>query len=205
MSIFDPVYRQEHVSGQIARMLFGIGQAVKHMLWDKSKLEHLTPAQIQVLLYLNFVRADAATVNTIAKFLACTPATVSGILDVLQSKKLIQRKKKSEDRRKVHINLTPKGTRAVEVVQDVGNEIEELVTEFTQEEQELLGKLLVKMSKKLISRGYIVNTDICSNCAFFNADKIPGSEKPHFCEYLNLCLSETETGKECPDFREILN
>jgi DNA-binding MarR family transcriptional regulator len=205
MSIFDPLYRQQHISGQIARFLFGIGQAIKHMLWEKSKLEHLTPAQIQVLLYLNFVRSDAATVNSLARYLACTPATVSGILDVLENKKLIQRKKKAEDRRKVILNLTPKGSRVVSVVQDVGKEIEELVAEFTYEEQQILERLLFKISKKLIERGLIVSSDICANCCFFQKGKYPESKRPHYCELLNIFLAEGDIYKECPDYKAQYN
>lgn len=205
MSIFDPVYRDTHVSGQIARILFSISQAIKHMLWEKSKLENLTPAQIQVLLYINFVRSDSVTVNSLARHLSCTPATVSGILDVLQGKDLVERNRKSDDRRKVILSLTPKGSRTVEVVQDVGNDIEDMISEFNEEEQEILERLLLKMSKKLIVKKLINYTDFCLNCSFFHRSKYPDSFKPHYCDYLNIFLSEVETYKECPDYRDTLN
>ncbi len=204
MSIFDPLYRQKNVSGQIARTLFSIGQAIKHMLWEKGKVEQLTPAQIQVLLYLKYTRSDVATVNAVARYLACTPATVSGILDVLQSKGLVMRTKKMDDRRKVLLKLTPKGERAVTLVQDVGYEIEELVSELSPEEQELLESLLVKITQRLVDKGMIVPSDICANCCFFRQDKQPGN-KPHYCEFLNIFLSEGEIYKECPDFRTSYN
>lgn len=205
MSIFDPIYREQHVSGQIARMLFSISQAIKHMLWEKSKLERLTPAQIQVLLYINFVRSDASTVNSLARYLSCTPATISGILDVLQKKELVLRKRKDEDRRQVLLSLTPQGIKAVSVIQDVGQGIEELIAEFDEDEQELLEKLLLKMSKKLIDRKLIVNTDICANCCFFERERFPETAKPHYCEYLNIFLNKEDIYKECPDYKDSYN
>jgi DNA-binding MarR family transcriptional regulator len=205
MSIFDPIYRQKHVSGQIGRTLFNIGQAIKHILWEKGKLEHLTPAQIQALLFLKYIRPDAATVNTLSKYLSCKPATVSGILDALQSKKLVSRNRDTDDRRKVLLSLTPKGLRAVHVVENLGQEVEEMISELGEEELEVLVKLLSKMSKKLLEKGYIMITDVCTTCCFFKPYKYPESQRPHYCEFLNIWLGDSDICKECPDHREALN
>lgn len=205
MSIFDPIYRQENVSGQIARKFFSIGQAIKHMLWQKSKLEKLTPAQIQILLYLNYSRPDTTTVNALAKYLSCTPATVSGILDVLQNKNLIERKKQNDDRRKVILALTEKGTAEISALQDVGKDIEEMVKDFSEKEQEVLQRLLAKMATKLAEKGMIVDSDICAKCCFFLRDKNPASEKPHYCNLLNVLLSDSDIYTECPDYKNQIN
>lgn len=204
-SIFDPIYRIDSVSGQIVRKFFTIGQAVKHMLWNKSKLEKLTPAQIQIMLFLNYARKDTITVNTLAGYLSCTPATISGILDVLQKKDLIERTKNDEDRRKVILRLTPKGRAEVEALKDVGKDIEEMVQEFSQKDQELLRKLLVKLADKLAEHDLIVNVDVCAKCAYFQPDQNPRSTKPHYCTLLNVLLSEDDIFKECIDFKALIN
>jgi len=203
-SIFDPIYRQGNVSAQISRTLFTIGKAIKHLQWDESKSKHLTPTQVQSLLFLKYIRPDAATVNTLAKYLTCTPATISGILDTLENKKFIVRNRKSNDKRQVLLSLTPKGMRALSVFENFGKEIEELISEFDKEEQEILGKLLMKLSKKFIEKGYGFAMDICRTCSFYIQNKYPGSAKPHYCRCLNILLSEKEIYMECPDYKEAL-
>lgn len=198
MSIFDPVYRQRNLSGQITKSIFSIGQAVKNILWEKSKHEHLTPAQVKVLLFINYTRNDAITVGSIAKYLSCTPATVSGVIDSLEKKSLIRRIRDSDDRRKVHIKLKPGGTRAVGVVESIGYEIEEIVSEFNAKEQEVLEKLLERISEKLNEKGLIYTGDICTGCCYFKRDMYVGETKPHYCENLHIMLSEEDIYKECP-------
>lgn len=205
MSIFDPIYRQTHMAAQIARSLFTIGKAIKNLQWQKSKSEHLTPTQVQSLLFLKYIRPDAATVNTLAKHLSCTPATVSGVLDALDNRKYILRNRKIDDKRTVVLSLTAKGLNALGVFENFGEEIEEIISEFNKEEQENLAKPLMKLSQKLIEKGYGFTTDICRTCCFFKQDKYRGSEKPHYCKCLNILLSEKETYMECPDYKELFN
>lgn len=205
MSIFDPVYRQKNIGGQITKTLFQIGQAVKNMFWDKSKLEHLTPAQVKTLLFVNYTRKDAITIGNIAKHLTCTPATASGVIDSLERKKLIVRARDSQDRRKVHISLTPGGKRMVEIVEDIGDEIEEIIGEFSSEEQKILEQLLLRISDKLMQRGLLFAGDICTDCCFFKRNSQVGQSKPHYCENLHILLSEEDICKECPHFQKTLN
>lgn len=203
-SIFDPIYRQGNISAQISRTLFTIGKAIKHLQWDESKSKQLTPTQVQSLLFLKYIRPDAATVNTLAKHLTCTPATISGILDTLENKKFIVRRRKTDDRRRVFLSLTPKGMRVISIFENFGKEIEKLISEFTHEEQQIFGKLLMKLARKLIERGYGFSMDACRSCSFFISNKDPGSVKPHYCTCLNILLSEKEIYMECPDYKEAL-
>ena len=205
MSIFDPVYRQKNIGGQITRTLFQIGQAVKNLFWDKSRLEHLTPAQVKSLLFINYTRKDEITIGNVAKYLTCTPATASGVIDSLEKKSLIFRSRDTEDRRRVHITLTPDGERVVGEIEDIGDEIEQIVREFEPEEQRILGQLLYRMSQKLMQRGLIFSGDICADCCFFKRNRHMGEVKPHYCENLHILLSEEEICKECPHFKKTLN
>lgn len=197
MSIFDPLYRQKNLSGQITRSFFNIGQAVKNILSEKSKHEHLTPAQVRVLLFINYTRTDEITVGNIAKSLSCTPATVSGVIDSLEKKNLIDRVRDTEDRRKVHILLTPLGSRAVHDVESIGIEIEEIIEGFSIEEQQMLERLLNRVSLKLIEKGLILAGETCTECCYFRKDFRTGEPKPHYCENLHIMLSEEDTCKEC--------
>lgn len=205
MSIFDPVYRQNNIGGQITRTLFHIGQAVKNMFWDKSRLEHLTPAQVKSLLFINYTRKDAITIGNVARYLTCTPATASGVIDSLEKKNLLFRSRDPEDRRRVHITLTPEGERVVGDIENIGDEIEQIVREFAPAEQQILEHLLLKISRKLMDRGLIFSGDICTDCCFFKRNRHLGELKPHYCENLHILLSEEEICKECPHFKKTLN
>ena len=202
MSIFDPAYRQKNIGGQITRTLFHIGQAVRNIFWDKSRLEHLTPAQVKSLLFINYTRGDAITIGNIAKHLTCTPATASGVIDSLEKKNLILRTRYPEDRRRVHISLTPDGTRVVGLVEDIGDEIEEIISEFKPKEQKVLEQLLLRISEKLVERGLLFTGDICTDCCFFQRDRNIGEIKPHYCESLHIMLSEEDICKECPHYKK---
>jgi DNA-binding MarR family transcriptional regulator len=202
MSIFDPIYRQNNLGGQITRTLFSISQAVRNIFWDKSKIEHLTPVQIKTLLFINYTRKDAITVGYVAKNLACTPATASGIIDSLEKKKLILRSRDLEDRRKVHLELTRSGLREVHLVEDIGKELEEIVSEFTNSEKAVLEKLLVRITERLIEKRLIFSSDICTDCCYFSRDRFLGEPKPHYCEQLHTILSEDDICKECPHYKK---
>jgi len=202
MSIFDPVYRQNNLGGEITRTLFVIGQAFKNLLWDRSKIEHLTPTQIKTLLFIKFTRKDAITNGNLAKYLSCTPATTSGIVDSLENKDLILRSRDSSDRRRVHISLTPGGNRLIGVVDNIGDEVEEVISEFNHDEQIVLQKLLLKISDRLVDKGIILLGDICTKCSFFKQDMYIGELKPHYCEHLHIGLSEDDICKECPHYKQ---
>lgn len=202
MSIFDPIYREKNLGGQITRTLFNIGQAVRNIFWDKSKLEHLTPAQIKTLLFINYTRKDAITVGNIAKYLSCTPATASGIIDSLEKKKLILRSRDFEDRRKVHLSLTSSGLGAVSLVGDIGKELEEIVSEFDDQEKAALEKLLLIITDKLTDKGLIFTSNICTECCYFSRDRYIGEPKPHYCEHLHTLLSKDDISKECPYYKK---
>jgi DNA-binding MarR family transcriptional regulator len=205
MSIFDPVYRQKNIGGEITRTLFHIGQAVRNLFWDKSRLEHLTPAQVKSLLFINYTRKDAITIGNVARYLTCTPATASGVIDSLEKKNLILRSRDPSDRRRVHITLTTEGERVVGEIENIGDEIEQIVREFDPAEQQILKQLLHNISQKLMERGFIFLGDICTDCCFFKRNSHLGELKPHYCENLHILLSEEEICKECPHFKKTLN
>ena len=203
-SIFDPKYRLKNKSAIISRTLFTISRAIKHLEWEKSKLEHLTPSQIETLIFLNYVRPSAANVNAVKDYLSCKPSTVTGILNTLENKKLIERQRLGSDRRHVQLNLTPLGIKVTNIIKDLGKEIEIIIEELDENELEVLEQVLTKVSGKLAEKGYVTTSEICLTCCYFNADKNPASNKPHYCNCLNIQLSNDEIYLECPDYKKQL-
>ncbi len=203
MSIFDPRYRDKHVSARIARSLFRTSQAIKNMLWDECKLKSLTPAQIQTLLFLRYIRPDSATVNTLSRSLSSTPATASGVLDALQKKSLVMRKKKESDRRVVFLSLTNKGANTIQKLEGLGYELQKIIEELTVEEQEVLVSSLSKIERLLREKGYALITETCLTCCYFRLNIHLGAEKPHYCKLFNIDMGEDEIYRECPEYSEL--
>ncbi len=201
MSIFDPKYRDKYVSAGIARSLFRISQSIKNMLWDECKLKSLTPAQIQTLLFLRYIRPDSATVNTLAKSLSSTPATASVVLDALQKKSLVMRKRKESDRRVVSLSLTYKGANTIKKLEGLGNELQKIIEELTVEEQGVLLSTLSKIEGLLRENGYALLTETCLTCYYFIPNLHLGAEKPHYCKLFNIDMGVDEIYRECPEYR----
>lgn len=205
MSIFDPKYRIEHPGAKLTKTLFTISKAIKYLEREKGRVENLTPTQIESLLFLNYVRPEAATVNALAKHLGSKPSTVTGILDILENKELITRKRMETDRRHVLLALTSKGIEVIQVIKDLGKEVEEIIDCLDEKEQQTLEELLRKISVKLLDKGYVFKNEICKTCDFFTPNRYPDKRKPHYCKCLNILLSEKDIYKECPDYKESMN
>ena len=98
-----------------------IFQAVNEYSRNAEKETELTGPQLWALQIL----ADASPmrVSELARQMFLTPATVVGILDRLEAKKLVNRTRSTEDRRAVDLTLTVKGQlivgKAPKVAQDM--------------------------------------------------------------------------------------
>ena len=66
------------------------------------------------------------------------------------------------------------GERVAGEVENIGNEIEEIISSFTPEEQKILERLLVTIAEKLMEKGLILSSDICTDCCFFKKDSNRG-------------------------------
>jgi DNA-binding MarR family transcriptional regulator len=72
---------------------------------------NLTGPQLACLRQLQ--TSGAMTMTALAAAVSLSPATVSGILDRLEARELIQRERQSEDKRRVLVTLTAAGRAAV--------------------------------------------------------------------------------------------
>ena len=67
----------------------------------------------QLLLLQTVKSRTRATVGELAQEMSLSQATVTSILDRMEARKYVSRKKVAEDRRKVYISLTPLGKTAI--------------------------------------------------------------------------------------------
>lgn len=76
-----------------------------------AKISGLTAPQILLLQAIR--KLEGGTIGELAKDVSLSQATVTTILDRLETKELIQRERSSVDKRKVHTCLTDKGIEAL--------------------------------------------------------------------------------------------
>ena len=177
MSQFNPRHRNTP-QGQITIAFYRITQAIDSLLRQKGKAMHLSPAQIQTLLFLKYARTGVRTIGGLAGRLGVTYATSSGVADALEAKRLIKRIPLPEDLRIITLRLTPQG----------------------ESKAELLGAAQA-IVRRLQSAGYVRVYEMCWGCQFFRKDAHPNDPRGrHHCAFMDAPLSEPDSYLECPDF-----
>ena len=88
------------------------------------------------------------TMNEIAKFIGKRKSTVTDMVKKLEKLNYISRKKSDRDARVIEVTLTEKGWNFKKTFKEISTELlEKTYTDFTEEEKEILMKLLLKIRK----------------------------------------------------------
>lgn len=119
-------------------------QAALRFLAQKVAELHITPVQAMVLGFLH--REDRLTSSALGKQTELDSATLTGILDRLESAGHIRRHTHPHDRRSIEIRLTPEGKKlAAGAVRAIDEANREFLAAFAPDERsgllEMLGKL----------------------------------------------------------------
>lgn len=126
-------------------IIFLLGKAQQNQL-AKKKLKplNITPVQYAVLRLL--WQRDGQLSSEIGEHIQLDSATMTGLLDRMVQRGLIQRRPSEYDRRKSHIFLTGKGREPQFLPVDLMVEAnEELLSDFSDEEVQLLKRMLMKI------------------------------------------------------------
>lgn len=130
-----------------------------HLLFQKSLMEgingtELTLGQPKILDYL--LLHDGAVQKEIAKACHIEPATITSVLLGMENKGLIVRKNVNGNRRSLYVYLTEKGRSLAQQVELTFGRIEEkALSDFGDDEKELLTVFLTRMNKNLRERGVV--------------------------------------------------
>ncbi len=113
---------------------------------DMLSEEKLTQPQFQALRIV--AKNHEVCMREIGDEMFVTAANITGIIDRLESRGLLRRTGRKGDRRTTNIELTPEGMELQERVVERYNEfIQDALRVFTQEEQEKLSELLLKLQE----------------------------------------------------------
>lgn len=200
-SPFNPQHRKESLSGQITVALYRISQAINHILRERATADALSPTQLQTLLFLRFARPGVKTIGGLAQRLGSTYATASGVVDALESKRLVNRQPQQSDRRTTTLTLTESGRQQAAELDHLLDEIEQAIIELPATEQVALQHATQAIVRRLQQAGHVHVYEMCWGCQFFRRNAHPENPAgPHHCAYVNAPLSEPDTYTECPDF-----
>jgi len=200
MSPFNPRQRNTP-GGQITIALYRITQAIEALLRERGKAMHLSPTQIETLLFLKYARPGVRTIGGLAHRLHATYATASGVADALERKRLIQRAPSPADQRVITIELTAQGDRETRALEPILDELEAAVNALPEAEQAVLRRAAERIVRRLQQAGYVRVYEMCWRCQFFRRDAHPQDPRgPHHCAFMDAPLAEPNTYLECPDF-----
>ncbi|MBX3586821.1 MAG: MarR family winged helix-turn-helix transcriptional regulator [Ramlibacter sp.] len=128
---------QESVGYLMRRIVSSLSQEIDRRMEDSG----LTNAQWMPLMKLSSGAAN--TVAELARVCEMDAGAMTRLLDRLEAKGLCRRERSSEDRRVVHLELTPEGADAAKVIPAVLSQLQnECLAGFTTEEWHTLKSLL---------------------------------------------------------------
>jgi MarR family transcriptional repressor of emrRAB len=112
----------------------------------------LSQGRFLTLIVMNRTPDETISPSSLAQTLGVTRATMTGLLDGLQKKGLIERQTNAEDRRKVGVLLTANGRRTLDnILPDYYRHFAKLTTYLDEGERQTLISLLKKVNQGLLS------------------------------------------------------
>lgn len=194
----ERTHLKSSVPANITVALLKIGQALAKMLRDQSYDLALTTPQTQALLALNNERPFTLTLSNLVVHLVATPATVTDVVNALEEKGLVVKRRTKPDRRRVFLRLTPSGKEVAERLVNSLDQVEQLAAQIPRDDQNLLLKDLKFLIHGLIAREILPVGEVCKTCIYFKPHYTADKEKPHFCTLLETPLPESAKHEAWP-------
>ncbi|MCS6801276.1 MAG: MarR family transcriptional regulator [Chloroflexota bacterium] len=181
-----------------ARSLTRLVAAVKRLSLAEGEALGLTPVQAQTILFCGRTRPDVASIGTLARMLGASHATAVGVVDGLARRGLVRRRAKPDDRRVTLLELTESGRQAFETLLRGQAALERALDRLPADQRSVFEQALEMLSLELAAAGYLLLSEPCPGCVFFQPNASPASTRPHYCRYFRLSLSDAETQLDCP-------
>lgn len=182
---------------KIIAALERLSHVLRTLLWEEAVESHLSPIQIQTLIYLNSHSEDLCRVGQLAQEFGLTPATMSDAVASLEAKGLLTRKPWLEDRRVQTLRLTAQGRRSAEKLSRWTEALQESLAQLSETEKAESLKFLLKLIESLYRAGIITVARICLTCRFFRPNAHRDSQAPHHCALMDKPLAECDLRVDC--------
>ena len=108
---------------------------------------NITPVQALVLGFLN--EEDAITAVELGRKTELDSATLTGIIDRLETARLIERRSNPDDRRSIRIHLTKKGKEVgAEAARLIAKANQEFLRDLSEDERRVLHETIAKLRRQ---------------------------------------------------------
>lgn len=137
-------YRELFLMQQIYATSFSLTNKIQGK--GDNYMDHFTSRQFMVMMAVAHLSEDESTLNNIARKLGSTKQSVKQMIMILENKGYIKISPSSKDKRAVNVTITDSGKQALlEDGKQATFFLEELFTEFSTEELEIMWGLLKKL------------------------------------------------------------
>lgn len=185
---------------RLSLMLVRIGQAVRTLMLREARDTHLTPVQIQTLLFVRHTKSFATSISRLALQLGASHASTVGVVDGLAAHGYLERITSSKDRRVTLLRLTPQGETLCGQLGTWRQPLSAILGQIPREDRQRLEQSLSELLVYLEHAGVVPAGAPCQGCLYFAHDVAPTTPQPHYCNLLQTGISENEANKDCPDF-----
>lgn len=177
-------------------LFYRISQGITKLIREKGEKLGLSSAQVQTLIFLSGAHPGNKYVGSIATRLGIAQPTATRIVDSLEKKGLIERKRSEEDRRKVKLQITDEGHNLIEEITGINEKFQEIIDDLPADHKERLTEDLISVADRMQREGKISPALVCRYCKYF----VPGGGntkgRPHYCKLLGRDLSDEESYME---------
>lgn len=155
----------QHDKTAIAQRVIVLLDRIGRLTRELQFANGLNPAQWEALRFLAQANKYSRSPTALAEYLGATKGTVSQTLIALESKGLITRCKKTEDRRQVDLCLTEAGQAML--VRDPMQTLEQAAQDVAHELGAEMVKGLSRLLHDLQTRNQINEFGVCQDCSLF--------------------------------------
>ena len=190
---FDEI--TEPLDRRLADGLTRLAAVARQLDWQAAASAGLSPTQADILRFVAS-RPEGARLTAAAAHIGVRKATASDAVTTLETKSLLRKQADASDGRAVALKATVKGAR---IAREWPASFGPVVEGLSNNEQEILLALVIKMIRQLQLRELIAPQRTCVTCRHFRENVAPGTASPHFCAFVGAPMAERHLRVDCPE------
>jgi DNA-binding MarR family transcriptional regulator len=193
--IFDKI--TEPLDQRLADGLTRLAAVARQLDWQAAESAGLSPTQADILRFVAS-RPEGIRLTAAAAHAGIRKATASDAVTTLENKSLLRKQADATDGRAIALRATANGGR---IAREWPASFRPVVEGLSENEQELLLALVVKMIRQLQQRQLIAPQRTCVTCRHFRENVAPGTGTPHFCAFVGEPMAERHLRVDCPEHK----
>ncbi|MEZ5587315.1 MAG: MarR family winged helix-turn-helix transcriptional regulator [Sedimenticolaceae bacterium] len=190
---FDEI--TEPLDRRLADGLTRLAAVARQLDWQAAASAGLSPTQADILRFVAN-RPEGTRLTAAAAHIGVRKATASEAVTTLETKSLLRKQADAADGRAIALKATAKGAR---VAREWPASFGPVVEGLSNNEQEILLALVIKMIRQLQLRELIAPQRTCVTCRHFRENVAPGTASPHFCAFVGATMAERHLRVDCPE------